>query len=130
MNLRKGFSHQFKSECQISNSLMKKFKYRKMLLRVAVCCYFFFVQHMADTIHTTDQTGKNFYHVTQFHPITVNHINFLMNKFKYLDLPQYLFINMTSYCCKQKFLYRFFIINMTRNIRQVWQKYKWYWLKW
>jgi hypothetical protein len=26
---------------------------------------------MADAIHTTDQTGKNFYHVTQFHPITV-----------------------------------------------------------
>ena len=24
----------------------------------------------------TDQTGKNFYHVTQFHPITVNHICF------------------------------------------------------
>jgi hypothetical protein len=39
-----------------------------------------------------------------------------MKKFKYLDLPQYLFINMISYCCKQKFLYRFFIINMTRNI--------------
>ena len=31
---------------------------------------------MADAIHTTDQTGKNFYHVTQFHPITVNHICF------------------------------------------------------
>jgi hypothetical protein len=26
--------------------------------------------------HTTDQTGKNFYHVTQFHPIIVNHICF------------------------------------------------------
>ena len=37
------------------------------------CSYFFFcVQHMADAIHT----GKNFYHVTQFHPITVNHICF------------------------------------------------------
>jgi hypothetical protein len=49
----------------------------KMLLRVAVYCYFFFfVQHMADAIHTTDQTGNNFYHVTQFHPITVNHICF------------------------------------------------------
>jgi hypothetical protein len=31
---------------------------------------------MADAIHTTDQTGKNFYHVTEFHPITVNHICF------------------------------------------------------
>ena len=31
---------------------------------------------MADAIHTTNQTGKNFYHVTQFHPITVNHICF------------------------------------------------------
>ena len=31
---------------------------------------------MADAIHTTDQTGKKFYHVTQFHPITVNHICF------------------------------------------------------
>jgi hypothetical protein len=31
---------------------------------------------MADAIHTTHQTGKNFYHVTQFHPITVNHICF------------------------------------------------------
>ena len=65
MNLRKGFSHQFKSKYQISN--------------------------------------------------------FLMKKFKYLDLPQYLFINMISYCCKQKFLYRlksFFIINMTRNISE------------
>jgi phosphoribosylaminoimidazole-succinocarboxamide synthase len=49
MNLRKGFSLQFKSRCQISN--------------------------------------------------------FFMKKFKYLDLPQYLFINMISYCCKQKFLY-------------------------
>ena len=50
----------------------------KMLLRVAVYCYFFFfcVQHMADAIHTTDQTGKNVYHVTQFHPMTVNHICF------------------------------------------------------
>jgi hypothetical protein len=48
-----------------------------MLLRVAVYCYFFFfVQHMADAIHTTDQTGKNFYHVIQFHPITVNRICF------------------------------------------------------
>ena len=27
-------------------------------------------------IHTKDQTGKNFYHVTQFHPITVNYICF------------------------------------------------------
>jgi hypothetical protein len=61
MNLRKGFSHQFKSKCQISN--------------------------------------------------------FLMKKFKYLDLPQYLFINMINYC-KQKFLYRFFIINMTRLISE------------
>ena len=33
----------------------------EMLLRVAVKCYFFFsVQHMADAIHTTDQTCKNF----------------------------------------------------------------------
>ena len=48
-----------------------------LLLRVAVYCYFFLcVQHMADAIHTTDQTGKNFYHVTQFHLITVNHICF------------------------------------------------------
>jgi hypothetical protein len=31
---------------------------------------------MADTIHTTEQTGKNVYHVAQFHPITVNHICF------------------------------------------------------
>ena len=31
---------------------------------------------MTDAIHTTDQTGNNFYHVTQFHPITVNHICF------------------------------------------------------
>jgi hypothetical protein len=36
----------------------------------------FCVQHMTDAIHTTDQTGNNFYHVTQFHPITVNHICF------------------------------------------------------
>ena len=44
-----------------------------MLLRLAVYSYFFFcVQHIADAIHTTDQTGQNFYHVTQFHPITVN----------------------------------------------------------
>ena len=52
----------------------------KMLLRVAVYCLkillFFCVQHMADAIHITDQTGKNFYHVTEFHPITVNHICF------------------------------------------------------
>jgi hypothetical protein len=32
--------------------------------------------HMADAIHTTDQTGKNFYHVAQFQAITVNHICF------------------------------------------------------
>jgi hypothetical protein len=31
---------------------------------------------MADAIHTTDQTGNNLNHVTQFHPITVNHICF------------------------------------------------------
>jgi hypothetical protein len=31
---------------------------------------------MADTIHTTEQTGKNVYHVAQFHPKTVNHICF------------------------------------------------------
>jgi hypothetical protein len=72
MNLRKGFSHQFKSKCQISNLLMKKFKY--------------------------------------------------------LDLPQYLFINMISYCCKQKFLYRFFIINMTRNISET-NVINCYWMK-
>ena len=72
MNLRKGFSHQFKSKCQISN--------------------------------------------------------FLMKKFKYLDLPQYLFINMISYCCKQKFLYRFFIINMTRNIFET-NVINCYWMK-
>jgi hypothetical protein len=39
------------------------------------CCgvllLLFGVQHMADAIHTTDQTDKNVYHVTQFHPITV-----------------------------------------------------------
>jgi hypothetical protein len=40
---------------------------------------------MADAIHTTDQTGKNFYHVTQFHPITVNHINTLLGR-RRLDL--------------------------------------------
>ena len=74
MNLRKGFSHQFKSKCQISN--------------------------------------------------------FLMKKFKYLDLPQYLFINMISYCCKLKFLYRFFIINdnMTRNISET-NVINCYWMK-
>ena len=72
MNLRKGFSHQFKSKCQISNCLMKKFKY--------------------------------------------------------LDLPQYLFINMISYCCKQKFVYRFFIINMTRNISET-NVINCYWIK-
>jgi hypothetical protein len=47
---------------------------------VTSCCgvllLLFCVQHMADAIHTADQTGKNFYHVTQFHPITVNHICF------------------------------------------------------
>ena len=65
MNLRKGFSHQFKSKCQISNFL-----------------------------------------------------------------PQYLFINMISYCCKQKFLYRFFIINdnMTRNISET-NVINCYWMK-
>ena len=31
---------------------------------------------MADSILTTDQTDKNVYHVTQFHPIAVNHICF------------------------------------------------------
>jgi hypothetical protein len=71
MNLRKGFSHQFKSKCQISN--------------------------------------------------------FLMKKFKYLDLPQYLFINMINYC-KQKFLYRFFIINMTRLISET-NGINCYWMK-
>ena len=72
MNLRKGFSHQFKSKCQISN--------------------------------------------------------FLMKEFKYLDLPQYLFINMISYCCKQKFLYKFVIINMTRNISET-NVINCYWMK-
>ena len=72
MNLRKGFSHQFKSKCKISNCLMKKFKY--------------------------------------------------------LDLPQYLFINMISYCCKQTFLYRIFIINMTRNISET-NVINCYWMK-
>ena len=71
MNLRKGFSHQFKSKCQISN--------------------------------------------------------FLMKKFKYLDLPQYLFINMINYC-KQKFLYRCFIINMTRHISET-NVINCYWMK-
>ena len=51
-----------------------------------------------------------------------------MKKFKYLDLPQYLFINMISYCCKQKFLYRFFIINMTRNISET-NVINCYWMK-
>ena len=72
MNLRRGFSHQFKSKCQISN--------------------------------------------------------FLMKKFKYLDLSQYLLINMISYCFKQKFLYRFFIINMTRNISET-NVINCYWMK-
>ena len=54
--------------------------------------------------------------------------NFLMKKFKYLDLPQYLFNNMISYCCKQKFLYRFFIINMTRNISET-NVINCYWMK-
>ena len=54
--------------------------------------------------------------------------NFLMKKFKYLDLPQYLFINMISYCCKQKFLYRFCIINMTRNISET-NVINCYWMK-
>jgi hypothetical protein len=51
-----------------------------------------------------------------------------MKKFKYLDLPQYLFINMISYCCKQKFLYRFFNINMTRNISET-NVINCYWMK-
>jgi hypothetical protein len=29
---------------------------------------------MADAIHTTDQTGKNFYHVAQFHCCPKNKI--------------------------------------------------------
>ena len=64
MNLRKGFSHQFKSKCQISN--------------------------------------------------------FLMKKFKYLDLPQYLFINMISYCCKQKFVYIF--VEYQYDKKYIWNK--------
>jgi hypothetical protein len=68
MNLRKGFSHQYLFIDMISYCCKQKFLYRfivngvlsKMLLRVAVYCYFFFcVQHMADAIHTTVQTGKN-----------------------------------------------------------------------
>ena len=72
MNLRKSFSHHFKSKCHISN--------------------------------------------------------FLMKKFKYLDLPQYLFIKIISYCCKQKFVYRFFNINMTRNISET-NVINCYWMK-
>ena len=41
---------------------------------------------------------------------------------------QYLFINMISYCCKQKFLYRFFNINITRNISET-NVINCYWMK-
>jgi hypothetical protein len=78
----------------------------KMLLRVAVYCYFFFVCSTWRMQFTSKCQISNF----------------LMKKFKYVDLPQYLFINMISYCCKQKFLYRFFIINMTRNISKLYKE--------
>ena len=51
-----------------------------------------------------------------------------MKMFKYLNLPQYLFINMISYCCKQKFLHRFVIINMTSNISET-NVINCYWIK-
>ena len=47
----------------------------KMLLRVAVYCYFFFLCSTWQ-MQFTQQTKQVSYHVTQFHPITVNHICF------------------------------------------------------
>jgi hypothetical protein len=38
MNLRQGFSHQFKSKCQISNFFMKKFKYLDLLKYLFIKC--------------------------------------------------------------------------------------------
>jgi hypothetical protein len=154
MNLRKGFSHQFKSKCQISNFLMKKFKYLdlpqyffivlcstiycnaemfffmfyvwlsshyvngvlcKMLLRVAVYCYFLFVCSTWQ-MQFTQQIKQ-----VRIFKSKCQISNFLMKKFKYLDLPQYLFINMISYCCKQKF-YIDFLLSIWQEIylKQMW----------
>ena len=82
----------------------------KMLLRVAVYCYFFFcVQHMADAIHT-DKTGKNFYHVTQFHPIWVNHICF-----KYIS----------CHIDNKKSIYKLLFTTLTDHINEQILRYIW-----
>ena len=46
---------------------------------------------MADAIHTTDQTGKNCYHVTQFHPIRDRPFNLKGGGYGFLFRSEFFF---------------------------------------